>query len=70
MSTASLEDRVAALESRYSELLRMVKGLPPKGDWRRVVGMFANDPQIEELHRETQRIREQDRTAAHRQDAS
>jgi len=63
MSTASLEDRVAALESRYAELLRMVEDRPPRDAWRKVVGMFADDPQIEELHRETRRIREEDREA-------
>lgn len=61
MSPASLEDRVAALESQYAELLRMVQDRPPKDAGRKVVGMFADDPQIEELHRETHRIREKDR---------
>jgi len=70
MSTASLEDRVAALESRYVELLTMVKDWPPKDAWRKVVGMFADDPQIEELHRETLRIREEDRIAARGQGES
>lgn len=70
MSTASLEDRVAALESRYAELLKMVQGRPPKDAWRKVVGMFADDPQIDELHRETQRIREEDRKAARSQGES
>lgn len=64
MSTASLEDRVAALESKYAELLQMVRNLPPKDAWRQVVGMFADDPQIEHLHRETSRIRQEDREAA------
>ena len=65
MSTVSLEDRVRELETRYAELLRIVQGRPPRGSWRGVVGMFADDPQIEELHRETQRIREADRAATH-----
>lgn len=63
MSTPSLEDRVAALESRYAELIRIVRDRPPKHAWREVVGMFIDDPHIEELHRETQRIREEDRKA-------
>ena len=63
MSTVSLEDRVAALESRYAELLRIMRDQPPRNAWRAVVGMFADDPQIDELHRDTLRIREEDRAA-------
>lgn len=63
MSTDSLEQRVEALETHYAELLEMVRDKPAKNAWRKVVGMFADDPQIEELHEETQRIREDDRTA-------
>jgi hypothetical protein len=70
MSTANLEDRIAALERRYAELLKMLQGRPPKDAWRKVVGMFADDPQIEELHRETRRIREEDRKDARSQGAS
>jgi hypothetical protein len=60
MSTSSLEDRVANLEHRFAELLKTMQS-PPKDAWRRVVGMFAADPQIEQLHQETAKIREQDR---------
>jgi hypothetical protein len=63
MSTVSLEDRVAALESRFADLLRLIHERPPQGAWRTVVGMFADDPQIQELHRETARLREEDRNA-------
>jgi hypothetical protein len=61
MATTALEDRVAALELRYTELLKMLRGSPPKGAWRSVVGMFADDPHIEGLHRAIQRIRDEDR---------
>ena len=64
MSTASLEQRVAALEVQYAELLGIIQVQPAKNAWRKVVGMFADDPQIEELHKETLRIREEDRAAA------
>ena len=64
MSTASLEQRVAALEMQFAELLERVQDQPAKNAWRKVVGMFADDPQIEELHKETLQIREQDRAAA------
>lgn len=63
MSAGSLEQRVEALETQYAEILELVRDKPPKNAWRKVVGMFADDPQIEVLHKETQRIREDDRTA-------
>jgi hypothetical protein len=67
MSTASLEERVSVLESRFAELLTMVRDRPAEGAWRKVVGMFADDPQIEELHRQTERIRQEDRAATRMQ---
>ena len=63
MSTANLEQRVAALETQYARLLEMVRDKPDRNAWRNVVGMFADDPHIAELHQETQRIREEDRAA-------
>lgn len=63
MSTAELEQRVAALETQYTQLLDMVRDKPDRNAWRNVVGMFADDPDIVELHQETQRIREEDRAA-------
>jgi hypothetical protein len=68
MSSTSLEDRVATLELRYAELLKLLQQPPAKGAWREVVGMFADDPRIDDLHRETHRIREEDRQAAMRGD--
>jgi hypothetical protein len=66
MSTTNLEERVADLEAQYAELLRLVKNKPGKDDWRSVIGIFADDPDIEELHAEGRRIREEDRAAAKR----
>ncbi|HVT29929.1 MAG TPA: hypothetical protein VHE81_18070 [Lacipirellulaceae bacterium] len=63
MSQQTIEDRLAILESRYTELLDLLRNRPAKGAWRGVVGMFADDPQIDELHREIRRIREEDRAA-------
>lgn len=63
MTTGELEQRVAALETQYAQLLQMVRDKPDRNAWRTVVGMFAGDPDIMELHRETQRIREEDRSA-------
>ena len=62
MTTANLEQRVEVLETQYAAILEMLQDKPARKAWRKVVGMFADDPQIEELHKETQRIREEDRT--------
>ena len=64
MSTADIEHRVEALESKYAQLEKLVQQQPSRSAWRDVVGMFADDPDIEALHQETARIREQDRTSA------
>lgn len=62
MSTINLEQRVEALEAQYAELLQMFQDKPRRNGWRKVVGMFVDDPLIEDLHKETQRIREEDRS--------
>ncbi len=64
MSTADIEHRVEALETKYARLEKLVQQHPSRGAWRDVVGMFADDPQIESLHQEAARIREQDRTSS------
>ena len=61
MIAGNLEQRVAELEARYAELLKVVQNQPSRDAWRSVVGMFADDPHIEELHEEARRIREEDR---------
>ncbi len=66
MARLSLEQRVAELEARSAELLRLIQNRPPS-NWRSVVGMFADDPHIEELHEDTRRIRDEDRKAAKRE---
>lgn len=57
----SLEQRVTALETRFDELLKALQKPPAEHAWRNVVGLLADDPQIREFHKETQRIREEDR---------
>jgi hypothetical protein len=63
MSTANLEERVADLEDRYAELLKLVQARPKAAGWQSVVGLFADDPHIADLHDETRRIRNEDRAA-------
>lgn len=64
MSQQTLEERVAALEHRVEELTKRLfpgEKLPPKKDWRSVVGMFSNDPIMKEIIEEGRKIRERDR---------
>jgi hypothetical protein len=70
MSTASLEQRVSELERQLAELRSLIEHRPGRDAWKSVVGMFADDPGIEEIHRETRRIREEDRRAAREQGES
>lgn len=64
VSSPNLETRVEALEQRYAELLRLVQTPPALGDWKSVLGIFKDDPNIDEFHREVRRVREEDRAAA------
>jgi hypothetical protein len=65
MSEPSLEERLAALESRVAALENATLGRPPSRDaWKSVIGMFADDPEIELIHAEARRIREEDRAKA------
>lgn len=66
MVTGSLEERVTDLENRYVQLLQLLQAQPAKGDWRSVVGMFADDPLFDQLQEDVRRIREEDRANARR----
>ncbi len=64
MSQQTLEERVAALEHQVEELKKRLltrEKLPPKKDWRKTIGMFANDPIMKEIIEEGRKIRERDR---------
>jgi hypothetical protein len=63
MPKATLEQRVAALEEQVA---RLKKSLSKEKDWRRTLGMFANDPIMKEIDEETLKIREADRQRAQR----
>ncbi len=56
----TLEERVAALESKVEQLLR---GSKPQKDWRRTLGMFAGDELMKEINAEGRKVREADRRA-------
>jgi len=66
MAQPTLEKRVAALEQQVAELKEaVIKGLRPK-DWRRSIGMFTDDPGMQEVFQEAMKIREADRARARR----
>jgi ADP-ribose pyrophosphatase YjhB (NUDIX family) len=65
----TLENRVTALEQLMERITNRVTAdetLPRKKDWRRTIGMFANDPIMKEIDEETRKIREADRDRARR----
>ena len=72
MPQATLEDRVARLEKRLDELVKEVplEGQPHRKDWRRTVGMFRGDPIMKEIIDEAQRVREEERRVARKQETT
>ena len=60
MSTNNLEERVSTLEKKFSEFERLQKQPRREKDWRRTVGMFANDPFFEEVIRLGREYRDQE----------
>jgi len=62
-------------ETTLEELLRRIEALerlvqeqkPPAKDWRRAIGMFANDEHMKEIEEEGRKIREAEREAARRE---
>jgi hypothetical protein len=59
--SATLEDRVAALESAFQRILSSASSAVERKDWRRSVGMFSGDELMKEIDREGARIRAEDR---------
>ena len=48
MNNGELEKRVAKLEQEVVKLREQIRSAPKK-DWRKTVGMFANDPLFDEI---------------------
>lgn len=63
MSSLDLGKRVAALESRVTELQEQVRSVrPPKQkDWRRAVEKYAGDADLQSVFAEAMKLREADR---------
>lgn len=64
MSDLSLKQRVAVLEQHVAMLLAQQANGSRKKDWRRSVGMFTDDPGMQELFADALKIREADRNKA------
>ena len=62
MST-SLEERLSNVEKELAELRRLVASKTSK-DWRKTFGMFADDPEFDEILRLGSEIRRGDRNGA------
>jgi hypothetical protein len=64
MSEATIEQRLERLEQMVEELRQALlrkPGQPGRDDWRRTIGMFANDPIAKEIIDEALKIREEQR---------
>jgi hypothetical protein len=66
MSQHSLEDRVAALERELAALKAALANGSRQKDWRRTVGMFADNQEMKEVFDEALKLREADREKARR----
>ena len=64
ISPATLEERVAALEETVAQLFSQSDSVVAKKDWRSTLGMFADDPIMQEIDEEGRRIREAGRQQA------
>jgi hypothetical protein len=60
MAEATLEERVATLEQLVAQLMRISEKTTRKKDWRRTIGMFDDDPIMQEIVAEGRRLREED----------
>jgi hypothetical protein len=61
MPDLSLEQRVAALEQQMAKILAQQGNGSGKKNWRRLIGIFTDNPGMQELFAEAQKIREADR---------
>jgi len=61
---ATLEARVAALEETVARLVSTSRAAADQKDWRRTLGMFADDPMMKQIDEEGRRIRARDRHQA------
>ena len=59
----TIEDRVAALESKVESIILMPSTSIRAKDWRKTIGTFAQDELMKEIDAEGRKIRTADREA-------
>ena len=64
MADLSLDQRVATLEQQMASVLSQTDNGSRKKNWRRTVGRFTDDPGMQALFADAQKIREADRKKA------
>ncbi|MSU76814.1 MAG: hypothetical protein EXS16_01840 [Gemmataceae bacterium] len=61
MPPLTLEDRVAALEEKVSVLTKTKSPQAGKKDWRTLIGIFTDKPEMQQLLIDAMKLREEDR---------
>jgi hypothetical protein len=69
MRQSTVEKRLSDLETRVSELDRVVKQPSRPKDWRRSIGVFTDDPAMQAVLNDALRIRAANRATARRRAA-
>ena len=66
MPPLTLEERVAVLEQKVEQLTNQDAKDGRKKDWRKTIGIFTDNPGMQELFAEAMKLREADRKKARR----
>ncbi len=69
MRKSTVEKRLLNLETRVTELDRILNEPAKSKDWRRSIGAFTDDPAMQAVFTDAQRIRSADRAHARRRTA-
>jgi hypothetical protein len=64
MAHQSVEDRLTQLENRLTKLQETVERSQPAKDWRRTIGVFTNDLEMQQILKDAMKLREADRRRA------
>jgi hypothetical protein len=64
MTKRTIEQRLEALEVQVAQLQAAVRNGARVKDWRRTIGMFTDDPGMQDIFKQAMKIREADRSKA------